>query len=400
MLPARALFAIVVSLLALSPAAAQKEGQEAPDFEFEPTGGGGKITRDSLKGRYVILTFFRTTDADIRDILNELNRLHEKHSRRGVTIIAATSEDRQRADELIKELNLGFPVAYGVDGSGSVFRVQVSPQYYLIDPRSIVVRRGHPKDNLEEQLLDHVRRLAPVGWEPGSLERRLQAAQAAVDKGDIGRGYTAAKAIFEIADQNSPLRDQAKSVQDKAAKAAREWISQAKSAFSAERFEEAARRIAVIVVHFSGEEVALEAEREVTRMNGDARAKGLIRAALDNVRGEILNEEAAELEGRGQFIEAIAAFRKTIEKYEKTEAAKLAQAAVDRIQSDPAIQAKLQKQRREEQASRWLDLGDRYARVKMYERAREQYTKVIEQHGEAEAASRARQRLEKLPTPG
>ncbi|HMQ15431.1 MAG TPA: hypothetical protein PKC49_05595, partial [Phycisphaerae bacterium] len=49
------------------------------------------------------------------------------------------------------------------------------------------------------------------------------------------------------------------------------------------------------------------------------------------------------------------------------------------------------------QAERWCQMGDNYARVDMFDEARQQYRKVIDEFPRSPAATRAREALKKLP---
>ena len=82
--------------------------------------------------------------------------------------------------------------------------------------------------------------------------------------------------------------------------------------------------------------------------------------------------------------------------YPETEAAKIAQQAIDQINGDAEIRAEIRKVQAANQAARWYDLGQRHARVKFFDLAREYYEKVIMEYPDSTVAEKAKQELKKL----
>jgi len=141
------------------------------------------------------------------------------------------------------------------------------------------------------------------------------------------------------------------------------------------------------------EELKEHVDREVGRLQGDAYTKAIINKALDNVRGEVQNELAAELLANGMYLEALDAYRETSEKYPGTEAARAAAAAMDKIYKDPQLREQIKKTEAAEQAARWFDLGERFARCELFDQAREYFEKVIKNYPDSAVAEKAKSRL-------
>lgn len=377
-------------------ALAQKIGKPAPEFELESTEAGReKLTLASLKGRIVVLVFWRSTDSASIDLLPVLNELHSKYRKEGVAIVAITPEERGVAESVARGKEVQFDVGYG-GSAPETYHVPSYPHAFLIDPRGIVVWRGHPGDDLEERIKDQVRR-APSGASVAQLRGRLERAEKLRTEKQYGRAYTIAHDVADLAEREGDIQEAARTLMARLEEDARAWLAEARQARLGGDEREAARIAAEVSIRFAGTSVADEAQRELAELRAGAQTRELVKPALENARGALRNDEAAEMEARRRYPDALEVYREVAEKYEGTLAAKQAREAIERIRSDPQIREQMKTWRAEEQAQRWLDLGDRFARVEMPDLARSYYQKVIDQNPRSPAAARARQRLLKLP---
>jgi len=146
-----------------------------------------------------------------------------------------------------------------------------------------------------------------------------------------------------------------------------------------------------------GTTIASEAQTEISRLLGDREVKPKMRKALDNAKGLVLNDTAAEHEAAKRFQDAVAVYRETTEKYPETEAAAAAEKAIDRISKDPEVRKAIAELRASEEAERWLDIAERFARVEMYGKAREYYEQLLAKYPDSPAAAKAKERLKTLP---
>jgi tetratricopeptide (TPR) repeat protein len=340
-----------------------------------------------------LLVFWKSTDSTSLDSIPLLNKLHK---RRGVEVIAITPEDKNTAGGTVRGKGMEFTVGYGGE-LDKKYKVSSYPRVFMIDTRGILVWRGHPGE-LEDRLSEQMRKTPPVGADAATLRNRYNKAKALFDQREYGRAYTLAKEVADVMEESESLGEAARSLMTELEKQAATLLEEAKQARQTGDFEKACRLIAVLTVRFAGADVATEAEDEAARLRSDRKSKNLCRKAIENAKGELRNDEAADLEASKKYPEALSSYRSVAEKFTGTEAAKTAKSAIQRIKSDPSIQAHIRKWYDDEQADRWLDLADRFAKVEMFDMAREFYAKVVESHPRSPAATKARKRVKKLPS--
>lgn len=389
-----ALFACVGALV--SAAAGQKVGSAAPDINTPNYfGTEDHLSLTKFKGKIIVLLFWRSTDSASTDALTALNKIHKTYGRRGVVVLALSPEDKEQVETTAKGKNVEYSYGYGGDVD-KLYEVRSFPQAFLIDTRGIVVWRGHPQDDLEERLKQQIQKTPPAGSDPEALKQRYTLAQKAYGNGEITKAYTIAKDVSAVAGKEG-IGDKANTLLENIDKAAKKWLEEARDAVKAEKYDEGCRKLAELSVRFAGTELGKQADDEIGRLQGDAKTKGPMRKALENARGQFKNDQAADAEGTKQYGEALAIYREVTEKYADTDAGKAAKEAVERIHGDPTVQAQIKTLRAGEEADRWLDLGDRFAKVEMYDLARDRYEQIVKAHPQTEAAKKAKQKLEKLP---
>lgn len=375
----------------------QRVGKPAPDFESSNhLNTKDKVSLDKFKGKIVVLVFWLTSDSGSLDAVATLNDIHTKFRKGGVVVIAHSREDKEKVEGIVKGKEIKYIVTYQ-DDIHETYKVTSYPRVFLIDTRGTVVWRGHPADDLEERIKEQMRKTPPAGSDETALRNRLNKAQALFDGEKYGKAYTLAKEVADVADESSGMGTRAKELVKEIEKGARRWLDSAKSDIKSKRYEEASRRVAEISVRFAGSDLGADADEQCAKLKGDRDSKGIINAAIKNAKGELRNDQAADMEAGSQFMEALEAYREVVEKYPDSDAAETAGEAIDRINSDSSIQRRIKALRADEQADRWLDLGDRFAKVEMYDMARKHYSKVIDQHPRSRAATKAKKRMADLP---
>ncbi|MBU0637396.1 MAG: peroxiredoxin family protein [Planctomycetes bacterium] len=378
-------------------ALAQRVGQTAPEIEaLNQLNATDSVSLAKYKGKIVVLFFWRTTDGESVDALSGLNEIHDKLGQRGVVIIAHSAEAKEKVESVVSGKSVKFIVIYGND-MHTRYKVTSFPRVFLIDTHGTIVWRGHPADELEERVKEQMRKTPPAGTDEETLRGQARAAKADYDAGEYGKAYTQAKGVSNVVDANSDLGKAVKKLLDDIEAGARKWLEEAKQAARGGRYEEACRKLAQISVRFAGSSLGNDADDECARLRADNKSKAVVIKAISNAKGELRNEEIARLMETKQYLKALAACREVVDEYSGTAAAEVAQAEIERINNDPAIQASLATARAEEQASRWLELGDRFARVEMYDLARTQYEKVVKGHPKSRAAAKATDRMKGLP---
>lgn len=355
----------------------------------------GTPALERLRDRIIVLFFFRTDDTSV-DYFEELNKLHRGFQQRGVEIIGLTPQTRQQAENIVKGKEVSFVVGYGVDTENR-YDVSGTPKVYLLDIHGRLVNRFHPGDALQDKITAQIRQTPPAGADPVTLKRRFGEAKDAFRNENYGRAYTLAKDVQKVAGGDGSIGSAVEELIKQIEEAARKWLDEARQAAQAKDFERAARILAALRVRFANEQIGADAATEIGRLMGDRDAKPILRAALENAEGELINDEAAGFESAGRYLEAVARYRDVTEKYENNDAARAAGKAIERINSDPTIQRQIRDLWAEQQASRWLDIADRFAKIEMYGKAREYYERILSEYPSAGVASQARQRLTALP---
>jgi peroxiredoxin len=419
--------ALVTSALAQGRGRGGQAGKEKEEKEDEPAGPtivalgervpelsaagwtnySGTPRLERFRGRIVVLFFFRTDDASV-EFIPALNDAYKTFSRLGVVIIGLTPQKKELAETLVKGKEIKFIVGYGVDTEGR-YEVSAFPKVYLLDGTGALVQRFHPGDELEARIRAQLRKTPPAGADAVGLARRLEQAKTALKDSAYGRAYTFALDVSKLAEKDSSTAKAATELMKKIEDAARKWLEEARAAAKAAgepnakeadkeaKYDKAGQILAELSVRFAGTDLGKQADDEIGRLMGDARLKPKLRTALANAKAQLLNEQAAEEEASGHYLEAFRLYRTVTEEYTETEAAKLADQALDRLRSDPKLQETVKNLRADEEAERWLDIGDRFAKLEMYGKAREFYERVVALHGSTPTAPKAKERLAKLP---
>ncbi|GEM_PF-949885 len=371
-------------------------GQPVPELSADGwVNFNGTPSLDHFRDRIVVLFFFRTDD-NSADSIPTVGEAHKNLSQLGVVIIGLTPEKKEAVDRIVKAKNIKFPVGYGVS-TEERYQVASFPKVYLLDTAGILVNRFHPDDELEERIRAQMRVTPPVGTDPQTLKSRFEQARTAYKNREYGRAYTLAVAVSKLTEKDSSLGKSVSELLKQIEEGARKWLEEAKAAARSGDYDKACRIVAEISVRFAGSEVGSEADGERGRLMGDGKVKPKLLTALENAKGQLVNEQAAEQEAAGRYLEAIRLYRTVSEQHPQTEAASAADKAIERINADPKAQEAIRSLRADEEADRWLDIANRFASVEMYDKAREFYQRIIDTHPEARCAARARQQLAQLP---
>ncbi len=402
---------MLVSLAALALAQNKKDDESMEDDRVAAIGEPAPPLRvqqdNSRRGKpediiernrrsLLVLVFFRTNDPVSQELLPGIMKLGNDLASKGLKLILLTDERKEKADSYLK----------GKSYSGEYvaqiwlewpYNVPAVPRAYIIDPDGILVTHFHAADRFEQRIREQLAKTPPPGADPAALEARLDKAGEALQANKIGRAYTIAHDIETFAAKGSPLADRASKLRERIEAAARNKLSEARTLAGDKKFDEAVKIVAEMSVGFAGSKVAEESDTEISRLSSDREVKAKVKTALDNARGELMIDQASDHEAAGRFVEAIRMLRDVSNRYPDSAVAKKAEDEVDRINNDPRAQSEIVARRNEEEAERWFDIAERFAKVGMYGKAREYFELVREKHPRSRVATDVPKRLKDLP---
>lgn len=396
---------VAVGLLATGALAQPRISIGAKAPLWDEVRGDIRIEQDQIprfRDKIILLLFWRTNNAESLEALDTLAAIHDDFSKLGVTVIGIVPEPHDRVQPIVEGRKVPFQVVpRNNDGRGRglewLYSVSSYPRVYLIDTNGIITWVGHPDDDLEDRVRKQMSRTPPAGATSKLTKDRMARAEAALKKDDVVRAFTHAKSVRDAVERDSAPFNAAKALMEKCEEAAKELVKSAAEHFRAEEFQKAADIVCQIAVRMEGTDVAKQAESEIARLRGHVRAKDFVKKGLDNAKGEILNDEAAEFETLDQFPDALRLYEEVSDKYKDTPAAKHAEAAIKRFREDPTTSKRINERRASEDAERWIDIGDRYRKLALNVLARRYYNEVIKQYPDTEVAKLAKDRLKGLP---
>ena len=400
---------LLAGLVVAAPAWAQRVGLPAPEFQYELSEREDRqefYVKD-LRGRVALFFYWRSTVPEAMDAFPVIKKIVETYRTQGVVVASFTPEKRETGEAALRAQEIAFHwIGYGQPWLDT-FEVVAVPYVYIIDPHGIVAWKGHPLDDLEARLKDVIKRTPPIGADRPALEAQLTKAEAALAKGEIGKAYTHVRRVVAVTEQGSDMHERAKGMIDRLVEAGKKWLSECRDAYRANEHEKACRIAAEVSVRFQTDEkegpvreLVAEAETEIGRLRGDIRTKDMVGKAVDNARAELRVDEALEFEAQNDFVAAMRLYREVFDEFPKLAGGKAAKEALDRINSDNRLQARIRETRRNAQAERWYQIAERYRRVQMYAQAMELYQKITSEHPQSPAAAKAREAQRTLPRSG
>lgn len=392
---------LIAGLLLALPAAAQRVGDKAPEWEEEihrPGQGSGssqeKTKRDAFAGRILIACSIRTNDRQSLQVLQQMLDLSKRYSDRGVDVMFTTVEPMERITKKLEELNANN-VWWGAEFGGfeSAMGIDAYPRCTIIDVDGYFRWFGHPSA-VEEALKQEMIVRPPIGSRPGDIADRVARAKQLQAKQQYAQAYTLVRDL--ALREGSPQYSEVDALRTQLEEQAKKQIGEAMQ-LQYTKPEECCRMMAAISVRFEGTDVASDADVELGRLRSEKDTKILIRDQVSNAQAQLAADRAAELGKQGRWVDALQRYRDIVADYEETPAGKAAAKEIERISADPKIRKQIDEWQAEQQARRWLAIADQAASLQLWDLAREHYQKVIDTHPKTDAATEARTRLGKLP---
>ncbi|MCB1140481.1 MAG: TlpA family protein disulfide reductase [Leptospiraceae bacterium] len=127
---------------------ANQAALERPPAAFEAASlDGGQYTLDSLKGKFVVISFWATWCMPCRAEIPMLNSVFEELHGEGLVILGITAEEKSVVQEFLKDTTVQYPVI--IDEYGRItsrYGVQAFPTLIMIDRQGNLVDRGSGLD--------------------------------------------------------------------------------------------------------------------------------------------------------------------------------------------------------------------------------------------------------------
>jgi len=143
--------------MALTPSKMVPLGTSAPSFELPDTVSGQNMSLEQLKSdKATVIMFICNHCPYVKHIREELVRISNDYSQKGVNFIAISSNDVEEypddSPELMREeaLKYGYSFPYLYDETQAVARnydAACTPDFYLFDKRMHLVYRGQLDDS-------------------------------------------------------------------------------------------------------------------------------------------------------------------------------------------------------------------------------------------------------------
>jgi thiol-disulfide isomerase/thioredoxin len=125
-------------------------GRTAPEVSLAWLDGEGVGSLADLRGRVVLLEFWRTWCGPCLAQVPHLNDLHDRYEEDGLTIVGVTNQDEALVRSKVVETGMAYPVALVTgEEADRAYGITAVPRAFLIDRQGALVWVGHP-GTLEE----------------------------------------------------------------------------------------------------------------------------------------------------------------------------------------------------------------------------------------------------------
>ncbi len=157
----RAVLFIFVLLLGQYSLAAKNVEGPASDFTLKST-TGSNIRLSEQRGQVVLINFWASWCGPCRQEMPLLDDIQQKYSKLGFTILGVNvDKDPSKADKILKDIPVSFPVLYDNEGEVSqLFNVDSMPTTVIVD-RDGNMRFHHRgfKPGYEELYVSQIKKL-------------------------------------------------------------------------------------------------------------------------------------------------------------------------------------------------------------------------------------------------
>ncbi|MFO0933270.1 MAG: TlpA disulfide reductase family protein [Planctomycetota bacterium] len=178
--PTALLAALLVAVLAPAAARAEREpGRRAPDLRATATLlAPAPLSMDGLRGRLVLLVFFKPDCPHCRASVPALNALERDGFARGLRVVGASRDPRAAVEAFVRDLGVEFPVALVDTEVLRDYEVSGFPSAFLVAPDGRIVWTGAPAAITADELDRRLSATPPWPDVPATFQPLLVALRA------------------------------------------------------------------------------------------------------------------------------------------------------------------------------------------------------------------------------
>jgi thiol-disulfide isomerase/thioredoxin len=120
-------------------------GQLAPDLRLEWIDGAPIGMLSDLRGKVVLIEFWRTWCPACAREVPYLNELHERYQSDGLSVVGVTNEEEAAVKGAVADLSMAYRVARTPDSQAERYwGITAVPRAFLVDREGTLVWAGHP----------------------------------------------------------------------------------------------------------------------------------------------------------------------------------------------------------------------------------------------------------------
>lgn len=346
--PYRRLFAVVLAAAVSSPVLAEepKLGDKAADVHAEKWHNlkagvtlGSTVSLRRLRGKVVLIEFFKCGDNGSIKVVPELVSLYEDMKENGVVVVGLSEDPPEKVTKFLEKYKKPYPVG---SGSRTLERYRPKmPWFMVVDPDTKIAGFNHDFAEIRKALDATLQNTPP---KPDS--------EMAV--------------IFE--------------------EEAAEKLKEADKLYKAKRLSDAWDKYCEIAEDYPNVPSGKKARATEKK----------VKIEWDETTASLSLKRADEALGKKKYDDAMKEYNRIVDKWPETPSGKKAQTQLDKMQKDPAFSKEVRETAAAKKCKGWLQTARGLAKNGRVDEARRYYKRVIDEFPNTSFAETAKTEMEKL----